>query len=202
MSSQPLKQAGAAHAGVGQGSWAAKQALVGCCRLRAGRDEGCLAGVSGQKGVQEKTSQGGSLCPQPLSVTTSSVEQIYIKTILEHKKGHKTRLLYRGTAPGVGLGHWYTIVQELQAAPSWVPAGLPGGLQSSPCPPAGSWECVQLVPSPCRLHVRGEVKCVAFQLSEGDGRMLQVVEKDLDLGHHIVGPDVGRQGEVSFALHL
>lgn len=95
MSSQPLKRAGAAHAGAGQGSWAAKQALVGCCRLRAGRDEGCLVGVSGQKGVQEKTSQGGCLCPQPLSVTTSSVEQIYIKTILEHKKGHKTRLLYR-----------------------------------------------------------------------------------------------------------
>lgn len=95
MSSQPLKRASAAHAGVGQGSWAAKQALVGCCRLRAGRDKGCLVGVSGQKGVQEKTSQGESLCPQPLSVTTSSVEQIYIKTILEHKKGHKTRLLYR-----------------------------------------------------------------------------------------------------------
>jgi len=95
VSSQPLKRAGAAHAGVGQGSWAAKQALVGCCRLRAGRDEGCVVGVCGQKGVLEKTIQGGSLCPQPLSVTTSSVVQIYIKTILEHKKGHKTRLLYR-----------------------------------------------------------------------------------------------------------
>lgn len=96
VSSQPLKQVDAAHAGVGQGSWAAKQALVGCCRLRAGRDEGCLVGASGQKGVQEKTSEGGSLRPQPLSVTTSSVEQIYIKTIPEHKEGHKTRLLYRG----------------------------------------------------------------------------------------------------------
>ena len=95
MSFQPLKLAGAAHAGVGQGSWAAKQALVGRCRLRAGQDERCLVGVSRQNGVQEKTSQGRNLCPQPLSVTTSSVEQIYIKTILEHKKGHKTRLLYR-----------------------------------------------------------------------------------------------------------
>lgn len=86
-------------------------------------------------------------------------------------------------APGVGPGHRYAIVQELQVAPSWVWAGLPGrgGLQSSLCPPAGSWECLQLVPSPCRLHVRGEVKRVAFQLGEGDGRMLQVVEKDLDL---------------------
>lgn len=54
VSSQPLKRAGAAHAGVGQGSRAAKQALVGHCRLRAGRDEGCLVGVSRQKGVQEK----------------------------------------------------------------------------------------------------------------------------------------------------
>lgn len=32
--------------------------------------------------------------------------------------------------------------------------------------------------------------------------MLQVVEKDLDLSHHIVGPDVGGQGEVSLALPL
>lgn len=72
-------------------------------------------------------------------------------------------------------------VPELQAAPYWVWASLPGGLRSSPCPPAGSWECLQLVPSPRRLHVRGEVKCVAFQLSVGDGGMLQVVEKDLDL---------------------
>lgn len=64
--------------------------------------------------------------------------------------------------PGVGPGLWYAIVQELQAAPSRIRAGLPGGLRSSLCPPAGSWECLQLVPSPCRLHVRGEVKCVAF----------------------------------------
>lgn len=35
--------------------------------------------------------------------------------------------------------------------------------------------------SACKLHVRGEVKCVAFELGEGDGRVLQVVEKDLDL---------------------
>lgn len=80
-----------------------------------------------------------------------------------------------------GPRRWYGSVQELQVAPSRVQASLPGGLRSSPCPPAGGWEHLQLVPSSCRLHVRGEVKCVAFQLSEGDRRMLQVVEKNLDL---------------------
>lgn len=69
---------------------------------------------------------------------------------------------------------------ELQAAPSWVWAGLPGAAIQS-VSPSREWECLQLVPSPRRLHVRGEVKCVAFQLSVGDGGMLQVVEKDLDL---------------------
>lgn len=78
-----------------RGAGQQEQALVGRCRLRAGRDEGCLVGVSRQKGVQEKSRQGRSLCPQPLSVTTSSVEQIYRKTNSEHKKGHQTRLLYR-----------------------------------------------------------------------------------------------------------
>lgn len=47
--------------------------------------------------------------------------------------------------------------------------------------PSRELECLQLVPSACKLHVRGEVKCVAFELGEGDGRVLQVVEKDLDL---------------------
>lgn len=47
--------------------------------------------------------------------------------------------------------------------------------------PSRELECLQLVPPACGLHVRGEVKCVAFELREGDGRMLQVVEKDLDL---------------------
>ena len=31
------------------------------------------------------------------------------------------------------------------------------------------------------LHVSGEVQCVPLQFCEGDGRMLQVVEEDLDL---------------------
>lgn len=158
--------------------------------------------MSGRKGVQEKTSQGGSLCPQPLSVTTSSVEQIYIKTILEHKKGHKTRLLYReGLAPAGSR----PLEHDCTGAAGSTVLGLgwsPLGAVVQSVSPSRELECLQLVPSACRLHVRGEVKCVAFELAEGDGRMLQVVEKDLDLGHHIMGPDVRGQGEVRLALPL
>lgn len=67
--------ASAAHAGVGRG--AGQQTGTRGALQASGK--GCLRGASRRKGVQEKTSQGGSLCPQPLSVTTSSVEQIYIK---------------------------------------------------------------------------------------------------------------------------
>lgn len=193
-----LERAGAAHAGVGRG--AGQQTGTRGALQASGK--GCLVGVSGRKGVQEKTSQGGSLCPQPLSVTTSSVEQIYIKTILEHKKGHKTRLLYReGLAPG-GTG---PLERDCTGAAGGTVLGLgwsPWGAVIQSVSPSRELECLQLVPSACRLHVRGEVKCVAFQLGEGDGRMLQVVEKDLDLSHHIVGPDVRGQGEVCLALPL
>lgn len=153
-----------------------------CCTCRRGAGElGSKTGTRGmlqasswarprvpgrneqQKGVQEKTSEGGSLRPQPLSVTTSSVEQIYIKTIPEHKEGHKTRLLYRGArrlawdrASGTRL---YRSCRRHH--PGSGPVSL-WGCDPVRVPSAGSWECLQLVPSPCRLHVRGEVKCVAF----------------------------------------
>lgn len=35
--------------------------------------------------------------------------------------------------------------------------------------------------TPKRLNVSGKVECVPLQLSEGDGRMLQVVQQHLDL---------------------
>lgn len=161
--------AGAAHAGVGRG--AGQQ--TGTRGTLQASGEGCLGGVSRQKGVQEKTSQGGSLCPQPLSVTTSSVEQIYIKTILEHKKGRKTQLLYReGLAPG-GTGLLERDCTEAADCTEVLGLGWsPWGAVLQSVSPSRELECLQLVPSACRLHVRGEVKCVAFELGEGDGRML------------------------------
>lgn len=36
------------------------------------------------------------------------------------------------------------------------------------------------------LNVSGKVECVALELREGNGRMLQVVEKHLDLCHDVM----------------
>ena len=67
------------------------------------------------------------MCPQPLSVTTSSVEQIYIKTTLEHKKGHKTRLLYRAARRWGGTGPSVHDCTGAAGGTSRVQADVPGG---------------------------------------------------------------------------
>lgn len=36
------------------------------------------------------------------------------------------------------------------------------------------------------LHVSGKVERVALQFSDGDGRMLEVIQQHLDLGHNVV----------------
>lgn len=42
------------------------------------------------------------------------------------------------------------------------------------------------VSRPPGLNVSGEVECVSLQLSEGDGRVLQVVQQHLDLCHDVM----------------
>lgn len=67
----------------------------------------------------------------------------------------------------LGLGVLYCSPSSL----GWVP-GWRGWLGAAP--PADSR-------SHLGLHIGGEVQCVPLQFCEGDGRVLQVVEEDLDL---------------------
>lgn len=63
---------------------------------------------------------------------------------------------------------WEFSIAVLQV---WV--GSPAGEAGSGRPPGSR--------SHLGLHISGEVQCVPLQFCEGDGRVLQVVEEDLDL---------------------